>query len=262
KRGLEYYYAEEDAEERARAEARLAPMGGEGGKAVRDGVMRREEDAPIEELTEEEMLSLGLELDGGEEEEDASDEPDDGTEITVEDNGVYPEDEDEEEGWREGGREGASVTAPAKGFTLRPPPSAVTAPRQQRSPQQEEEEEEEEGGRGREGRRNGERLSEREGKERRNEEQEGGEEEEEEKAVRGPSREGGDLRFRRSNLFAVDNIRADTSMLSSTSFASLLSLGTQQRPLPTHAQLLSNVEKMGIHTPTLIQAAALPALLE
>ena len=40
------------------------------------------------------------------------------------------------------------------------------------------------------------------------EEEEGREGEEEEKAVvRGPSREGGDLRFRRSNLFALDNIR-------------------------------------------------------
>lgn len=47
-KGLEYYYAEEDEEERARAEARLAPMtGAEGGvdasKAVRAGgvVMRK-----------------------------------------------------------------------------------------------------------------------------------------------------------------------------------------------------------------------------
>lgn len=45
-KGLEYYYAEEDEEERARAEARLAPMtGADGGvdpsKAVRDGVVMR-----------------------------------------------------------------------------------------------------------------------------------------------------------------------------------------------------------------------------
>ena len=41
-KGLEYYYAEEDEEERARAEARLAPMAGEdASKAVRDGVMMK-----------------------------------------------------------------------------------------------------------------------------------------------------------------------------------------------------------------------------
>ena len=41
-KGLEYYYAEEDEEERARAEARLAPMGGEQpGLAVRGVVMKK-----------------------------------------------------------------------------------------------------------------------------------------------------------------------------------------------------------------------------
>ncbi|TFJ84995.1 hypothetical protein NSK_003420 [Nannochloropsis salina CCMP1776] len=64
-----------------------------------------EEEESIEELSEVEMRALGLEMDGGEEEEDASDEPDDGNDIVVEDFGTE-KDEEEGAGGRGEGRGG------------------------------------------------------------------------------------------------------------------------------------------------------------
>ncbi|TFJ84994.1 hypothetical protein NSK_003419 [Nannochloropsis salina CCMP1776] len=91
----------------------------------------------------------------------------------------------------------------------------------------------------------------------------GGREEEEgqggERTERSPAREGGDLRFRRSNLFAVENIRPDTSLLATVSFASLLPSRSERPATPA---LLANLQKMGLTAPTLIQAAAIPALLK
>ncbi len=44
----------------------------------------------------------------------------------------------------------------------------------------------------------------------------------EEKApVSGPGREGGDLRFRRSNLFALHNVKGDASLMVEGGFAAL-----------------------------------------
>lgn len=74
--------------------------------------------------------------------------------------------------------------------------------------------------------------------------------------VTGPDRDGGDIRFRKSNLFALANIKPDASALASeASFAALLGSG------PSAPFLLAGLRRMGISTPTKIQAAAIPALL-
>lgn len=275
--GQEYYFADDDEEEAERAEARLNPMSmndklGMGGKAGSGGAVIRgaapqedEEDlgdlGEEDELSESELLAMGLEVDQDIEED----------ELELLDDDEDEEDEEEEDGQAGGGEQGGRLGG---GFKLRPPA--------------EDDEEEQPGDQqwgargGRDATVGGAKANRAAAKLGRQQEVAGSGPNRE---VREPGREGsgegagavrrpkawlagwladdeeaaavamcgyvqgGDLRFRRSNLFTVANVLKDRSLLDQQqSFASIGVISPAVR---------QNLQDMGFTAPTTIQVRPL-----